>query len=270
MSIQILRGMRAEEYHSLRAASSTRLKEILRSPSHLHHMDENGKTTDALVLGDAFHVAVLEPQRFKDEFVVAPKVDRRTKEGKAAWQMFIDANPGARIIDEDQHLAITGMSKSVMNHPMAHDLVMTRTETELSMLWSQLGMKCKARIDAYNLNHRCIIDLKSCENASADAFARSIANFKYHVQAAWYIDAARAAGFEVETMIFIAVEKSAPYGVACYALDDQAVEEGRIQIARALPLLANCEATNCWPGYDAGVQTLSLPRWSVKGEEASL
>lgn len=270
MDIKIVRGMRAEDYHAARAASSTRLKEILRSPAHLHHMDENGKTSDALILGDAFHVAVLEPERFRSKYAVAPKVDRRTKDGREAWQMFVDANPGVRILTEDQHLAVTGMSRAILRHPMAFDLISSRTETELSMFWEQLMLPCKARIDAYSLEHRCIIDLKSCENADHDAFGRSVANFKYHVQAAWYIDAARAAGLEVETMVFIAVEKQSPYGAACYTLDDQVIEEGRIQIAKALPLLANCEATNCWPGYDPGIQTLSLPRWSVKGEEVTL
>jgi exodeoxyribonuclease VIII len=80
----------------------------------------------------------------------------------------------------------------------------------------------------------------------------------------------RAAGFDVETVIFIAIEKSGPYGVACYSLDDQAIEEGRIAVARALPILANCMTTNDWPGYDQGVQTISLPKWSIKGEEVGL
>lgn len=270
MKITIERGLPAVDYHSRRAASSTRIKELLRSPAHLKFMDENGKTAEALTVGEAFHSLVLEPKKFREQFAVAPKVDRRTKDGREAWQMFVDANPGVTLLTEDQYLAVTGMSEAIMRHPMANELVLTRTETELSLFWEQLDMKCKARIDAYNLEHRCIIDLKSCDDADRDGFARSIARFKYHVQAAWYIDAARAAGLEVETMVFIAVEKVAPYGVACYTLDDQAIEEGRIQIAKALPLMANCEALNLWPGYDPGLQTISLPRWSVKGEEASL
>lgn len=270
MNISIERGLPAMDYHSRRAASSTRIKEMLRSPAHLKFMDENGKTADALTVGEAFHSLVLEPTEFKEQFAVAPKVDRRTKDGREAWQMFMDANPGVTILTEDQYLSVTGMAKAVMNHPMANELIMSRTETEVSLFWHQLGMPCKARIDAYSLDQRCIIDLKSTDDASIDGFSRSVAKFKYHVQAAWYIDAARAAGFDVETIVFVAAEKTGPYGVACYRLDDQAIEEGRIQIAKALPLLANCEALNLWPGYDAGIQTISLPRWSVKGEEVSL
>jgi hypothetical protein len=268
--VEIVRGMPATQYHSLRAASSSRLKAILRSPAHLKHMDENGLTADALALGEAVHTAVLEPHRFKDDYGVAPRVDKRTKEGKAAWQMFVDANPTATIINEDDWLQITGMARAIQLHPSAMDLVNGRTETEVSLFWNELGMRCKARLDGYNLDSRCLIDIKTTQDASRDGFSKSIANFGYHIQAAWYIDAARAAGFDVEGMVFVAVEKTAPYGVGVYLIDDASVDEGRRQLARALPLLANCEATNTWPSYDDSVQTISLPRWAVRGEEMSL
>jgi exodeoxyribonuclease VIII len=271
MTMKIVRGMPSVEYHSMPAANSSKLKEILRSPAHVKFSIENGKTSDAFVVGEAVHAAILEPLRFKEQYVTAPDVDRRTKDGRAAWQMFIDANPGKIILTYDQMLSVSGMSESAMQHLMAHELIATLTETELTLVWEQIGVRCKARIDGYSLEHRAIIDLKtSGESVAPDAFARTVANLKYHVQAAWYIDAMRAAGFDVETVIFIAIEKSGPYGVACYSLDDQAIEEGRIAVARALPILANCMTTNDWPGYDQGVQTISLPKWSIKGEEVGL
>ncbi len=271
MSVKILKGMESAAYHAIQGASASRIKAILRSPAHLRYsMENDSPSSDALVFGEAVHTAILEPQKFKDGYAMAPDVDRRTKDGRAAWQMFIDANPDKKVMTEDQYLAITGIAKSIGMHQMAHELISTRTETEVSLLWSQLGIDCKARIDAYSLEHRAVIDLKTTTDASPEEFARSVAKFKYHVQAAWYIDAMRAAGFDVETMIFIAVEKTGPYGVACYELDDAAVEEGRIQIAKALPILSNCMLTNDWPGYDHGVQTLALPRWAVRGEEATL
>jgi hypothetical protein len=266
--------MPAVEYHGIRALSASRLKAFLRSPAHLRHMDENPYTGAALAFGDAFHTAVLEPQRFAEEYIVAPDVDRRTKDGKAAWQMFLDANPDKTIVSHDDWLAITAMAREVLLHPTASDLLAGRSETEISMLWlaSAAGEKfpCKARIDAYNSVDRCIIDLKTTQDASPEGFARSVANFSYHVQAAWYIDAMRAANFEVDSMVFIAVEKAAPYGVSCLILDEDAINEGRRRIANALPKYAICASQNRWPTYDDGIQTISLPRWAVRGEEVSL
>ena len=270
MDIKVVRGLPAHEYHAIRAASSTRLKELMRSPAHLRYMDENPKFGDALVIGDAFHTMVLESQDFTNRFVTGPDVDRRTKDGKAEWAAFAETVGTRKILTYDQNLMVTGMAKAVMSNTMAHELVLSRTETELTLFWRALGIACKSRIDGFNLNNRAAFDLKSCENANRDEFARSIANFKYHVQAAWYLDSLNAAGFPAETIVFIAVEKVAPYGVALYELDDDAIEEGRIQIAKHLPILANCEDRNDWPGYEAGIQSISLPRWSVKGEGVTL
>lgn len=270
--MQIIRGMRSEDYHAVRAASSTRLKEIMRSPSHLRWMDENGKTATALAMGSAFHTMALEPEKFNDEYAVAPECDRRTKDGKAAWQSFADANIGKVILSMDDANAVTSMAMAIQSHSTASELLQGRSDTEISLFWTDsiLGSKCKARLDAVNIDAKCIIDLKSTQDASRDSFARSIANFGYHIQAAWYIDAARLAGFDVETIIFVAVEKTAPYGVACYTLDPEAIEQGRNEVRKALTLLSNCEASNYWPGYTSGIESLSLPRWAVRGEEVTL
>ena len=73
--------------------------------------------------------------------------------------------------------------------------------------------------------------------------------------------------FEVETMIFIAVEKTAPYGVGVYILDEDAINEGRRLIRQAMPKYAVCLRDNIWPSYGDMVQTISLPRWAIREEE---
>jgi len=270
--MRVDRNMPDAEYHSVRAASASRLKALRRSPAHLRMMDEEPLKGDALAFGSAFHMAILEPMRFADQYVVAPDVDRRTKDGKAAWQQFQDSliGSGQTALTVDDHLAITGMARAVSANPVANDLIVGRTETELSLFWDELDIPCKARVDAYNLEQRCIIDLKSTQDASPEEFPRSVAKFGYHIQAAWYMRSMRLAGFEVETMVFIAVEKTAPYGVACYTLDRDALDEGEREIARLLPIMSNCVHTNSWHGYDPTIQTIRLPRWALRGEEASL
>ena len=277
MSANVMRDMPAVEYHGIKALSASRLKAFLRSPAHLRHMDENPYTGPALAFGEAFHTAVLEPQRFAEQYIVAPDVDRRTKDGKAAWQMFIDANPDKTILSYDDWISITCMAREVLLHPTASDLLAGRKDTELSMTWhmSAAGesIPCKARIDALNYADACIIDIKTTTDASPEGFARAVANFQYHIQAAWYLDACNMNDMDipsVETMVFIAVEKAAPYGVGVYVLDEDSINEARRRIRNALPRYAVCAAQNRWPSYDDGIQTLSLPRWAVRGEEVSL
>lgn len=268
--MKVERNMPADAYHAFRGASASRLKAIRRSPAHLRMMDEEPLKASALVVGEAFHTMVLEPYRFTEQFACAPSFDRRTLAGKAAYQTWLDSLRGEKVLSEDEWLSVTGMGKAVGEHPVASDLLLGRTETEISLFWEEIGIPCKARIDAYNLDQRCIIDLKSTQDASPEEFPRSVAKFAYHIQAAWYLRAMRAAGFEVETMVFIAVEKSHPYGVACYCLDDATIAEGEREIARLLPIMSNCLQTGNWHGYDPTIRTIGLPRWAVRGEEASL
>lgn len=269
--MRIERNMRSEQYHAFAGASASRLKALRRSPAHLRAMDDEPVKNDAFAIGEAFHTAILEPHRFEEEFGHVPDgIDRRTKEGKLAYQILLDTMIGKTVLSYDDWLSVTGMGRSVMLHEVANELLLGRTETELSLFWEELGMPCKARIDAYNLEQRCIIDLKSTQDASPEEFPRSVAKFGYHIQAAWYMRAMRAAGFPVETMVFIAVEKSHPYGVACYCLDDATIAEGEREIARLLPIMSNCLQTGNWHGYDPTIRTIGLPRWAVRGEEASL
>ena len=101
------------------------------------------------------------------------------------------------------------------------------------------------------------MDLKTTTDASPKGFAKSVASFRYHVQAAHYL----AAGL-FDKFIFIAVEKEAPYAVACYELDADALTEGQRLRGRDLQRIANCRAMAAWPGYGDELQTISLPGWA--------
>ena len=69
------------EYDAIEAISITRLKELRRSPQHYRYALEHPKHTDALTLGIATHVAVLEPERFERDFAIWT---RRTDAGAMA------------------------------------------------------------------------------------------------------------------------------------------------------------------------------------------
>jgi exodeoxyribonuclease VIII len=84
----------------------------------------------------------------------------------------------------------------------------------------------------------------------------------YHAQEAFYTDGWRALDQQVDAFVFIAVEKTDPFAFAIYELPPSIVEEGRARIRDALSVYAECKRTDQWPGYGAGVQELSFPRWA--------
>src|SRR5581483_10081660 len=93
-----------EEYHAHRATSHSTL-EMFRRSRKLYHAIHVARTMDrpeptaAMQLGTHVHCAVLEPERFEAEYVYAPKCDRRTTAGKAAYAEFCAATAGKTVID---------------------------------------------------------------------------------------------------------------------------------------------------------------------------
>jgi exodeoxyribonuclease VIII len=110
-----------------------------------------------------------------------------------------------------------------------------------------------------------IVDLKSTEDASAEGFAKSAWNFRYWVQAAWYVDGIeQATGQRPDAFVFAAFEKSAPYACAFYFADEAMLDMGRREYRRLLRVLADCTAADRWPGYTTDVMPLGVPAWALK------
>ena len=59
-------------------------------------------------------------------------------------------------------------------------------------------------------------------------------------------------------------EREAPYACAMYSAAPDLVEYGRKKMRPLLALLAQCEATNTWPGYSTEVRPLALPVWAER------
>src|SRR5690349_7675909 len=86
-------GLGDDAYHDHPAVGSSHLKSIARSPAHywsewLDPSRPPRTDTPAKWLGKAVHAAILEPERFKSDYVVGPRFDRRTKAGKEAAAAF--------------------------------------------------------------------------------------------------------------------------------------------------------------------------------------
>ena len=260
----IIPGIGIEEYHKGPGVSKSQLDQFAKSPAHyLASLTAPRKETDAMKIGSLFHTMVLEPE--KSNFVVGPDINKNTKE----WRAFkADAEAsGQTIIDQATLDMLNCMVASVKAHPAARALLNGPGIAEGSCFWhdEQSGEICRCRPDFYRQDLGIIVDLKSTEDASPKEFARSVANYRYHVQSAYYQDGVEAAtGDFVKGFVFVAVEKKAPYAVAVYELDMQGVEAGRITYQRLLLDLADCKASGKFPAYSDRIETISLPAWAAK------
>lgn len=158
--------------------------------------------------------------------------------------------------------AAKAAAESVLSDPLAGPLFTDGTPEE-SWFWQDptFGVWRRARTDYRRPG--MVVDLKTCASAEPVAIGKAVANFGYHQQHAWYVDAVRAVLDEDVTFRFVFVEKTSPYLVTVVDLDRPAVESGRRLNDRALELYAECLAFDSWPGYASDVLTVSLPRWAA-------
>ena len=247
------------EYHKdITKISKSGLDQIAKSPLHYweRYLNPNHveTSTAALEFGSAFHTAILEPIEFEHMYAVAPKVDRRTKDGKQAWAEFELENMGKKIISSDDYQIIQGMQASILNHHEASILLSAKTHVE--QVFTHQDKKCKPD---FLTSHNIICDLKTTEDASPWGFGRSAHKYRYDVQAAFYMDILEANGMNVQGFAFIAVEKKPPFAVGVYVIEDEDVQRGREKYQENYATWKECKESGIWKGY--GMGKLMLPNY---------
>jgi len=112
-----------------------------------------------------------------------------------------------------------------------------------------------------------IVDIKTCQDASYNSFQRDIIDHRYHVQGAYFLDGVSVAlKDEVKRdFVLIAVEKTPPFAVAAYKLDQDILELGREAYKKDLQKYKiHTEHPELWQGYSAEVMDMTAPNWAKK------
>lgn len=277
--VDVFIDISAEEYHADKGiVGHSGLVRILRSPEHFkHYMTAPFKETDTLKFGTALHCAYLEPERFKDAYMEVPKIDKRTKEGKLKAEEYEKAAQGKVLLDSDDMHAVQAILKKIGEHVKATSLRI-QSVTEKSYFWSDddTGIMCRIRCDMVVIDENgqivAIIDLKTTADASKAAFRRSIDDYGYDLQAAFYTDAVKLAIGRDVPFYFLTVESAAPHSVALYRIGQESIEVGRRKYRMALQLLEWCTKNDSWPGYQpqpfCEEEVIDLPEWSIKRARA--
>lgn len=252
------------EYHSHPAIGSSLLKKVLRSPAHYLSAKENPQeSTPAMEFGTHVHEAILEPQKFKDSVAVMPNFAGAGSVAKRDdWKA---SNRDKRIISQEDLDKVRQIDAAVKRHKIASRLL-DQGKPEESYFAILDGQVCKARPDYLRDGH-IIVDIKTTGDASIREFSKAIANFDYHLSAAFYLDVVSATlGETYDEFLIIAVEKTPPYAVAVYLLDQGTIDAGGFLYKKALSTLLECKQTNNYPSYPESIQPIALPSWAFPSE----
>lgn len=256
------------DYHSGPGVSNSGVKLLLECPKKYQHRylleGEPHKSTTPMLEGNQFHTYILEPEKFNSQYFVSDKIVRRGKK----WDEVVDSAEGKQIIFSERLEELQKMKSSLMLFPRATALL-SGGVAESSIYWedSDTGVLCKSRPDYINFDKKFITDLKTTENASFNAFSKSVVKYNYHVQAALMLDGFKAVtGEDISGVFNFAIEKAPPYCCCVFMIDDAAIDRGRQEYKKALRIFSEHDASGVWPSYSDEIEEIKLPSWANSEE----
>lgn len=241
----------------------------------------------AFELGTAAHRPVLGAG---PELVVVDAISWRTDDAKAQKKAALAA--GQIPVLPHQFDQVEEMAAAVREHPLAGKLLAPGSGVpEQSLFWRdpESGVMCRARFDWLSglkttSGKLIVVDYKTTTCADPDKLVSAIRRYRYHMQAAWYIDAVIGCRLADDAVfLFVFQETERPYVITVMELHDiRGLWIGRELNDHARKVYARCMELGVWPGhsgaqklfkkgpdvnYDDDVLTADLPDWETRDME---
>lgn len=281
--------MSNEDYHANPAISRSGIMLFMESPykywaNYLNPNRPKKESTKAMDFGSAFHMYILENEKFCDEYIIEPQLIKSPKRvllkdvGRTAYdaykaekakidylnenhlERFAEKSEGKKVISMDDQLEMANMYLALSNHHEAWPLIQDAIY-EQSYFWQdkESGLMLKARPDILHAN--MVVDLKTCVNASSRAYQRAMVDGGYHIQGAMIREAVRVVeGHELAAVINVCIEKTYPYAIGIKIISDDALRAGHERYKEILMQMKQCFETDTWPSYEP--ETVELPAWA--------
>lgn len=247
--------MTEAEYNQAEGIRRSDLWRMHESPEKFKwFLEHPPEQTPALLFGTAVHKLLLEPDGFKDDFAVAPVVDRRTKVGKEAWEQFLSDSNGKTIITADDFSTASDMVIKAMTIPFVRKLLSGKKEEAFFWIDEDTEQVCKVRIDMLTEieGKWAIADYKTAGSAKTDIFVRKMYDYGYHLQSFMYTEAVKL-NLKLDyrpDFYFIVQEKHAPYSVNYIKVTDDVILTGMDSFREFMGMLRLCRETGYWYGYN--------------------
>lgn len=264
----ITKGMADSEYRAIDALAQSDLAWFKYSPQHYFRRKELRPETPAMRFGTIFHTAILEPNKFKENYLTEPEtvtIDGKTldlnkriakhRDYLEAWRL---DHSDKMILSEKDAENLTGMLLNIGKDKELVSLI-EMGSPECVVTWEYRGRACKAKADLWIPDSKygpLVIDFKKTQDASESGFTRSIYNYNYGLQSAWYLE-----GFEASRFFFVAVEEKSPNAIGKWDAELW-LEHGKLTMDRYIDKLEECERTGLWPWYSgSSFSPIRPPTW---------
>lgn len=279
------------EYHGNDThISSTNFKKARRSLKEFHWYQTHKETEQKSFFdfGNAFELALLDHDSFDSDVAIlqseywisealnekptltVPKNSAKYKELKGK---FLIENEGKYLIEDkgkESFETIEMMLESCYKDQVIRQLI-ENIEYQTSIFWTDetTGLKLKTRPDISKLNKNVIVDVKTTEDGSPEAFAKSIGNYDYPFQACMQIDGCQQSNYmiSVDKFFWLVVEKNPPYNATIYEFDRSDIVYFMDEYNYIKENIRKAQLENNYTGYSQradnkfGVLTANIPLW---------
>lgn len=253
------------DYYKIKALSNSALTCLKQSPEVFRDRYILGMPqaeSDAFRIGSALHCMVLEPHLFSERYTIAPEVNKRTNQGKADWEAFLESHGDKWLTQNELDSTLIPTAQAFGKHAGLTTLLGSAGRVIEEPIYFELfGEKFKAKPDCVIPSAKVIIDIKTTVSVKPRKFAWSAIDYGYHRQAAIYMHACEEKYQEPFRFLFACVEKKYPYEVAVFELDGRSISDGVDQVEKLVEEYQRRLQQNDWlPNHSKGVVSLQLPR----------
>lgn len=259
------------EYCAIDAVNWSKLKLMDESAAAYRYAEQNNREdTDTFIIGRYVHALTLEPGKVGERYAIWRGGRRAGKE----WDAFLEAatHDGKVVLREQDMEECHAMAASLRANPDVRAIIdEVGALFEQPVTWTDpgTGLPCKMMGDIICPDSRSLFDLKTAQSIDVRRFGSAIARLGYHGQIAHYTRGIfHHYGWVPKRVGNIVVEKSPPYDCAVFEYEEDVRDAGDEMVTRLMHELAECKATNRWPGrYAAPVPLNSnnLPPWIFGG-----
>jgi PDDEXK-like domain of unknown function (DUF3799) len=273
----------ARTYHSSHAVSNSMLKHLsppARLPAYL--CGEDFEETWAMRCGTLVHHSILEPGEPLPRIVEIPtkyKADDGTmkpwnRNAKTCQRFEEEATAAGKLALKGEEIATVNACIRAVAEDKHCRKVFRRGQGEVSLFdWVTLPsgaqVFCKGRVDYVPAHGSALVDIKVVMEGGADpvAFAKVIAERRYHVAAAHYLNLWNQLNPNNPRthFVYVVVEREAPNLVATYSLGPDSLAIGQERLIQSLEQFAECQESGNWHGFELqGFRTIEIPKWANK------
>ena len=204
--------MSDEEYRDLPYYSQSDIKAYDKNPFEYHYYKEHTKEqTKPQQLGTAIHKAILEPKEFK-------KCEETLMKGlfiptKRSFPYIVQS-----LANNTALIKMLNKSKFIERAFIFKQEVSDEKQTK--------SVFCKLKADLVT-NDGIILDVKTTRNLTYRGIYYAMGDYRYDIQAAWYVDGLKHLGWDIKSFCMAFVQTSPPYESAVFEVSPAMIKRGR-------------------------------------------